>query len=426
MLIRLTNLFTSFHKNNIDYVVWKSLENIHAALDGQDDLDILFNPQQIDSLLQLLLKHNFIQDKKSLGTLGQDLIVFRGFDKNSGKFIMLHLHFKCRFGSKKRKEFHFPHESTMLKNTKLYQGVKLLSDPFFIITRLLVSTLKYPKPDPYLTQLAAKFFKLKSSDQSLVVKYLTSYFGQDIQLIFTKLAKGDTAILNSLRPQAYRHITHIKKLNTPVLSGFYLTKRFLPRNKISFPLDIMLSGIDGTGKTSVSKHLALALNPISAIKCIYLGRNTWSWLNTRLNHLRQKKLFNFLNYLWPITSTLEIFYRYYMGKFFKKLGRIVIYDRSPCDISLKYSGKNILISWFPRLMLALTPEPQATLCYLLSADPATLLTRKDSHNLDQVKKNKELYSQQYKNQCETIDTTHLSINQISARIINDIFKLATS
>ena len=225
MLKKLEHLFNDFVKNNIDYVIWKSLENIDKALAGSDDIDIIFNQEQYNQICQSLHKHNFVEDIESPGNIGGDLKVFRGFDRDSGVFIMLHAHFKCRFGSKEFKEFHFPYESEMLENVKIYHGAKILNDVYFIITRVLIATVKADKPDPYIYTLANNFFKLDYKERKIVINYLSAYYGDDALFVLNELRKNNREILRKYYSLVLSNIIKIPNRRNILLFMWFFINR---------------------------------------------------------------------------------------------------------------------------------------------------------------------------------------------------------
>lgn len=432
MLKKLKHLFSDFEKNKIDYVIWKSLENIDKALAGFDDIDIIFNQEQYNQICQSLRKHNFVEDMGSPGNVGSDLKVFRGFDRDSGAFIMLHAHFKCRFGSKKYKEFRFHYEDEMLENVEIYHGAKILNDVYFIITRVLIATVKTDKPDPYIYALANKFFSLDEKERKIVINRLSAYYGDGALFVLNELRKNNREILKKYHNLVLSKIIQISRIKKSLLClklfanriiNLFL-RRIFKRNKIGFGADIVLAGGDGAGKTSVAFRLQSVLGKAAVTKKIYLGRNHWTMLNDKINKLRMRKPFLPLNYLWPITSTIELVFRYFKGKILKMRKEIVIYDRSLDDVLIKYKNVKFSVSWFPKIVIKLINKKGVNLKYLLIADPEIIVKRDKKHTFNEVKKRQDDCLSALKERYKIINTGNISIGEVSAGIIEDTFSFA--
>ena len=98
-------MLKAFEDNNICYCLWKSNEHLEEALEGDTDLDILFDASQhmeMESTLSLnglkrframpLMQYNAIED-------------FIGFDKETAKIWHLHVHYQMTLGEKHLKGY---------------------------------------------------------------------------------------------------------------------------------------------------------------------------------------------------------------------------------------------------------------------------------------------------------------------------------
>lgn len=436
MLLALKELFESMEKENVRYVVWKSLENLEEALDGVGDVDILFASVEDKFVRSFMANHGFVEDLASAACTGENITVFRGFDKNSCKFIMLHAHFELRFGSKKFKEFRFPYESDMLENFKRRHEVKILKDAYFMITRILHATVKRNYDDNYIQKLAEDFNKLSAGESAIVIKHLGFYFNTDIPNLMASLEEGNIQTLSDYYLLAYEKldiqipILEYKKNIIQASPRLNFCLRSLNRifrvrrNKVGNGLELSLSGYDGTGKTTVSFFLEDKLSSVAPVKRIYLGRNRWFFLNMLINRLQGIRAFFWLQWLWPVTSTLEILGRVLKGKLLKAFGCIVIYDRAIGDLKLKYHAKRKSVAWFPMLVYSSMRNFEVDLHYLLIAEPSIVLERKGYHNINEIEELRRQYLKSANDNTRVMDTSELSIRDVASNIIQDIFYLS--
>ena len=105
MLKSIKLLLDSLEEHNILYCHWKSNEHLLEALDGDTDLDVLFDPIQRVELEQVLdscglkrfrstplMQYNAIED-------------FIGFDKETARVWHLHTHYRMTLGEKHLKGY---------------------------------------------------------------------------------------------------------------------------------------------------------------------------------------------------------------------------------------------------------------------------------------------------------------------------------
>ncbi len=105
MLKSIQKMLAAFEEYQINYCHWKSNEHLKEALDGDTDLDILFDPAQRIELERALdecglkrfrstplMQYNAIED-------------FIGFDKDTAKIWHLHTHYRMTLGEKHLKGY---------------------------------------------------------------------------------------------------------------------------------------------------------------------------------------------------------------------------------------------------------------------------------------------------------------------------------
>lgn len=98
MLESIKRMFDSLHSNDILYCHWKSNEHLEPALNGDTDLDILFQPSdrsKLDCVLNGCGLKRFRATPLSQYNAIEDYI---GFDKQEAKIWHLHLHYQLTIG----------------------------------------------------------------------------------------------------------------------------------------------------------------------------------------------------------------------------------------------------------------------------------------------------------------------------------------
>ena len=105
MLRSIERLLKTLEQNGINYCHWKSNEHLKEALDGDTDLDVLFDPAQRRELERVfdecglkrfratpLMQYNAIED-------------FIGFDEETAKIWHVHTHYRMTLGEKHLKGY---------------------------------------------------------------------------------------------------------------------------------------------------------------------------------------------------------------------------------------------------------------------------------------------------------------------------------
>lgn len=105
MLKSIKNMLDAFEEHQINYCHWKSNEHLKDALEGNTDLDVLFDPVQRVELEKVLdgcglkrfrstalMQYNAIED-------------FIGYDKDTAKIWHLHTHYRMTLGEKHLKGY---------------------------------------------------------------------------------------------------------------------------------------------------------------------------------------------------------------------------------------------------------------------------------------------------------------------------------
>ena len=144
MLASIKKMLDAFEENGISYCHWKSNEHLKEALDGDTDLDVLFDPAERVKLEKVLdgcglkrfrsvplMQYNAIED-------------FIGFDAETAKIWHLHTHYRMTLGEKHLKGYTItPWTSYLLKNRRLSdEGIYISSHECELVLLLVRIALK--------------------------------------------------------------------------------------------------------------------------------------------------------------------------------------------------------------------------------------------------------------------------------------------
>ncbi len=432
MLAVLRSLFGGLDAAGIDYVVWKSLEQYKEQLDGEGDVDVLFDADQRDRVYAFMADHAYVEDLGTPALAGLEVRVFRGIDSETLAGSSIHTYFRCRIGSKQFKEYRFPYEREMFAEAHLDQGVRRACDGHFIVTRVLMVTLRKNWQDVYVCELAHRYRDLSEKDRGIIDRHIGDYFGVPAVEVMDALAQGEPAVLEQWFEHVHKRMDDqnpVAEARAEVVRNRYREtglRAFVPgrlrysRNKLDSPMGILLAGHDGTGKTTVSELVARTLQNVAPVRRIYMGRK-WSFLNRVIDAQRGRHGGRILQWIWPLTSTLEILARWLWARFLVFMGFFVVFDRAFADLNIKYGNRRVPGSWFPLRVARLLSQRQAELCFLLEADPEVVRERKGKHTGEEIRSLQEKYRQLLGDVATVIDTSELPPVAVAARVLEAVY-----
>ena len=423
----LQRLFRACDASGVQYVIWKSLEELPEQLGGSSkDIDVIFLPEQRGLVFQTLWAAGFVLDEGSSGRAGDDLFVFRGFAPEKLAHLMIHGHFSCRFGSKTAKEYRYPYEREMIEASIRVCGLRCLSVPHFYVTRLLAAILKDKKQDTYITRVGIGYFALPFSMRLQLDGLLADYISCPVEQLMHAIATVGASALKQQYASAQARVVQIADARPSARSvrGMLAQRIFrIGRSKLGTGAEIVLLGHDGAGKTSTSSKLAATVRKVGTCRQIYMGRNRWSrpvraWDSLRQHLPAQRATL----VVWTWLTFLELLCRWTSGRIASGVGSLVIYDRGFLDLAIKYKHKK---GWSSRRIAALGLRRgcrQGDLRYLLVADPHVAAERTRTVSAPEIaRRRKDL--EQIAGDYRLIDTTSLSPDAVVGLIVRDLFAL---
>ncbi|MHA1777274.1 MAG: nucleotidyltransferase family protein [Promethearchaeota archaeon] len=243
--------------------------------------------------------------------------------------------------------------------------------------------------------------------------------------------------------------TRVEKWDQRIYSTFRTLKRKLTGYKRIQPTFLIgISGVDGTGKTIQTEYLdkILSISEIRTERVWIRGGvvRSMEWFNSFLHknskkhnestqsqnrdtaEARQKILKNpLLQWIYKTIIFIEtmVKFNFYIGR--AKLKRkVIIADRTIydaiVDLGIKFNDLNIWDTMFARLLIAFTPRHNVL--FLLTADKELVLERKeDETNVSKLEKGLTLYQELVKRKWMEVVDTHLSLSQVHEKIYKKVF-----
>lgn len=434
----LVAFFADLERRGVSYVVWKSLETLDRQLQGIGDMDLCFLPEEREEVHAAFGDHAILPDVMSTASVDEDIVVYRGFDRERGVFISLHAHFHCRFGSKNGKEYRYPHEEEMVRDWRDVAGVHRLADGHFMAVRVLAATVNRAYGDDFIREIGRRYETLDDHDRAVLDTALHLYLDVEPRPFMNRLAnEGAPALKDCFATAAARLDTETgrrerrnanrKGRRTFSLRAHLAHRLRRSRCKLRRPAEIVLTGPDGSGKSTTCRLIAGRLSAIGSTYVVYLGRRKWSAPNRWLDRSRRLHLVGTpLNWLWPLTSTAEILLRLALGRTLWRLGVTVLYDRSVYDIELKFGERSELTARLACAAARRIGARHGDLRYFVFAAPAVAVRRKPPGQCTEaeVVEARDRFQAILDASYTPLDSTSRSAEDMANEIIADYFQAA--
>lgn len=121
------NLIKDLNSSDINYCHWKSNEHLEASVNGDTDLDVLFDDHQKKEVERILKKNGFFLFEAIWYKKYHDIVDYIGVDKEKGRIVHVHTHFKLDIGEVGVKSYYLPWDEVILKR-------KIFNKPYNIFT----------------------------------------------------------------------------------------------------------------------------------------------------------------------------------------------------------------------------------------------------------------------------------------------------
>ncbi len=359
-------LFNHWNSGNVRYCHWKSNEHLMEGLDGKTDLDVYVFLEDKPAAEKSLLELDFIKFKQQPYCTYPNVDEWIGFDYDTGALIHVHLHYKIITGTKYNKEYVFPLDNLIIDTRIKNEETEVYTTSYELELLILYSRItlkandkKHIIPDnDYLKEIA---YLKKRFDRDSLKSLLDDILKEDASKVYLYIVKESLSpedwhelfliILRWLKPYRSKSKIHvfsryyyfvIRNIIISILNnrfgGLFFTKKALPNRGIS----ICFIGVDGSGKSTVSKDISKWLSWKIENHSFYLGSGDGYKRN-------QSVILRLVNKFRHSAHNLVDISKYYVLQLKKaekyiQRGGIAIYDRFP-QIQFRglYDGPKIAI-----------------------------------------------------------------------------------
>jgi len=350
----------NFDQNQINYCVFKSTDHLLAGLNGETDIDLLIEEEKINSALKALKELGFKITKPSFSVINPYRYGLVAFCQKAKKLVYLDIMTRFVVGinrvrqvrsldiAKKYLRVAKPNEQNIYTLNPeeelecLFMRIIAKSAngiPFYdYLLANWLANYKFKKEITYLRKKAKivsnrNFLNLKEyinlkrklekdSELNLIERHILHFLKE----LYAFLGKVFT----------YKYLNHL---------NFCFFRRRLKKSKI-----ILICGVDGSGKSTLSKELTKSLKWKLDVKRLYLGagdgegfliRRFGTFIskiifkktsqNRKFNYSNkdQNNFKNSLRIIWALIVAFEKLLKYFELKKLKFLGNIIILDRFP-------------------------------------------------------------------------------------------------
>lgn len=141
------DLFDHLNAEGIRYCHWKSNCRLALALAGRTDLDLLIDRADSRRFKEILYQHDFKPFVSSPRRQFPAIEDYLGFDRETGRLIHLHIHYRLILGEEYVKNYYLPLERSFLASSELRMGVRVPAPELELIVLSLRALLKYRTSD---------------------------------------------------------------------------------------------------------------------------------------------------------------------------------------------------------------------------------------------------------------------------------------
>lgn len=297
-------LLDDLNSNNINYCHWKSNEHLEASVNGDTDLDVLFDNSQQEQVVEILKRNKFHLFESVWYRKYKGIVDYIGFDKDTGKIVHVHTHFSLDIGEVGIKSYRLPWENLILQKREFdsVYGIYKSSPEIEYLLLVVRTAFKHDLVDRQSNQKIAKHFEKEAAwlhnqinieklklislellghDMTVLVEKirLIESYDEFLFLALKKLLKPYFASQRILSPQRvnYLKLVHfIKRLQNKWYKLLRLpiktSRRGLPKEGVI----VCLMGSDGAGKSTQTKEITRELSKKVDVLFMYMGSGVGS------------------------------------------------------------------------------------------------------------------------------------------------------
>ena len=291
MLGIIRDLIKHLSDNDINYCHWKSNYRLDEFLDGKGDLDLLVCRKDANKFEGILSMLGF---KESL-IINTGIKHFYGLDNETGKIVHLHVYYQIKTGTDFLKPYRLQIEEILLKHIVRHKsGLIYLKKEIELVLFIFRLALKFSRFSyflfflterhelkrelsylindvdvPTINQILEEIALIKEIDFWSLVESLKNFDLISMFKISNKIAKE----LSSFR---YVNV-YIEEIKNIFLTGkkVFQKLRILKKSKKKLAnggIFIAITGLDATGKTSITRDLFSWLDNHFEVSLMHFGK----------------------------------------------------------------------------------------------------------------------------------------------------------
>ncbi len=300
MALQIVNqLLNDLNSEGINYCHWKSNEHLDAAVNGDTDLDILFDKNQEQRVIEILQRNKFHLFEAVWYRKYKGILDYIGFDKALGKIVHIHTHFNLDIGEVGIKSYHLPWENLILENKIFNSHFNIYKSSAEVEYLLLVvrTAFKHDRINSKSNLTISKHFNLEAEwlydqvDPTKLRMLSSAALGNEMADLIERIRldrrhneKHFVYLKKLLRPYFSRHrILSPQRVN--YLKAIHFVKRLQIKlaKQLQFPTKspkrslphegviLCLMGSDGAGKSTQTKEITKELSKKVDVLFMYMG-----------------------------------------------------------------------------------------------------------------------------------------------------------
>ena len=426
------SLLQVIDNENIPYVSWKNNHEISRFLNGDSDLDIYIPLKYKKKFINLAVKNSWIVVVNPIAKFPyiEHLYSING----DGKIYHLHVYFKGITGESWIKEFDFPMENYLIDNRCKHDeyGIYVLNNKSQAYLFALRHIIK-------CGSISSRALYLKDYESYRLEWKLCNYKVDELRGHGPILLDGaicNSGLLNDFHLSRFINSFMFRNKISPFLRIRYfllpvyrivsfasraINKLFFNRKKVLKPkgLVIAISGVDGSGKSSMVDLIDSSLTKFLTIRRLSLGKpqgKLIEFMRKLLSNSKSKtslpskeesfhkvSLFKSISLL--VLAILRLF-ESWKSQYYINSGYVVLVDRWPTREFGKMDGPKIYVNNTSSTLVKLLSKlegliyqaiPAADVCFFLEVSVDTAIKRNSIRIKDDKETESEIRERHMKN-----------------------------
>ncbi len=461
MLNKIKVILDKFDQEGIIYCHWKSNERLAEFVNGEEDLDLLFYPEDEERVHSALLSGGAKKFEALPVGKYENIKDYLALDEDTGKLIHFHVHFGLDIGEKNVKRYRLPWTSEILENRIKHEDVDVYSSSFEheLLLLILRETLRRPPHQIFLLksriqikqEIKNEFEWLKKRiNRKKLLDYSDKLIPELSSVLPSFIENGITSngILKSRRIIANfrKQVSNKSSISSELLLLKYHFNNYIQKGlkklKIHFPKKriipmggVMVSffGADGAGKSTTIENVYKSFSRKIDTVMLYMGnpKPENSLFPFLIKAIKKLRLFPFWN-LYVKKRNLR------KAEKFIRNGGLVLLDRFPQSqfpgimdgpMLNHWSDSNFFIkkwlSRYERLSFENMEQFKLDLLFRLKVSPQTSMQRGCLSENKAIRKTNIVNDISHLNSkyIHSINTDKKNIDQVSIEVMLQVWNL---